>query len=314
MTLSAAPLFDEIAAGPAGGRAVWVHGSDGVRIRLAHWPADGAKGTVFFLPGRTEYIEKYGPAAADLAARGYGMVAIDWRGQGLGDRALPDPLLGHVIDFAEFQRDIQAAIAAVRALGAPEPFFLMGHSMGGCIGLRALHDPAAPFRAAAFSAPMWGIRLSPAQRRAAHVLTRLLPLIGLGNKRAPGTSAQTYVAVNPFEDNTLTTDPEMYRFMVDQAAAHPELTLGGPTVAWLRAALRETEALAALPAPDVPMVTFLGTNERIVAADPVHARAESWPDGALEMVNGAEHEIVMETPATRAQFFDAAAALFDAHL
>ena len=61
-----APFHADLAEGPAGGHALWVNTSDGVRIRIGLWPA-GEKGTVLLLPGRTEYIEKYGRAAADLA-------------------------------------------------------------------------------------------------------------------------------------------------------------------------------------------------------------------------------------------------------
>jgi len=53
---------------------------------VGHWTGQHVKGTVLLFPGRTEYIEKYGPAAADFLARGFATVVIDWRGQGLADR------------------------------------------------------------------------------------------------------------------------------------------------------------------------------------------------------------------------------------
>ena len=144
---------------PPGGRAVWLHAADGVRLRAGVW-AGGAKGTVILLPGRTEYIEKYGRAAGDLVARGWSIVTVDWRGQGLADR------LRCLIRcwamwamFADYQRDLDAVLALARADGLPEPLMLMGHSMGGCIGLRALYRDLG-FRAAAFSAPMWGILMT----------------------------------------------------------------------------------------------------------------------------------------------------------
>jgi len=46
---------------------------------------------------------------------------------------------------------------------------------------------------------------------------------------------------------------------------------------------------------------------------PIHLRMARWPKGRLELYPSAEHEVMMETPALRARFFDAAAALFEAN-
>ena len=135
-TRPAAPLFAEVALGPDGGHALWLTASDGVQLRLGIWP-DGDKGTVLILPGRTEYIEKYGRAAEDLRRRGYATAVLDFRGQGLASRPHPDRMVGHVDDFDEYQRDLDAMLATVRSLDLPQPYYMLAHSMGGCIGLRA---------------------------------------------------------------------------------------------------------------------------------------------------------------------------------
>ena len=98
-----APLYDEIADGPAGGVAAWVGTADGLTIRVAHWGAGAPNGTVLLFPGRTEYVEKYGIIAHELGARGYAMATVDWRGQGLSGRLHPKPELGHVGAFRDYQ-------------------------------------------------------------------------------------------------------------------------------------------------------------------------------------------------------------------
>ncbi len=301
-----APLLDDIAHGPPGGRAFRVEAPDGVRLRLGHWPAAGAgaggRGTVFLFPGRTEYIEKYGGTAADLAALGFDTLVIDWRGQGLSDRpGCADPMLGHVRDFADYQLDIAALRQAAQALALPRPHYLLSHSMGGCIALRALQE-GLEVAAAAFSAPMWGIRMAPPLRPFAWSAAWLYTRIGKGCHLAPGTSLQTYVTTQPFEDNQLTTDRAQYEMLQAQARAHPELTLGGPTMQWLLGALVETRRLRTLPPPAKPALTFLGTRERIVDTRPIHALMRRWgADGRLEMVAGAEHEVLLEGPQVRAR-------------
>lgn len=307
-----APYFHDVAEGPEAS-AVWLTTGDDVRIRAAVWPAPvAAKGTVFFLPGRTEYIEKYGRTAGDLAQRGYGMVALDWRGQGLSARALADPMAGHVVDFAEYQADLRAVLDWAAGLELPQPWYLMSHSMGGCIALRTLMGPHK-FKAAAFSAPMWGILMAAWMRPVAVAISTASRWFSFDNRFAPGTKPTTYVLDQAFAGNTLTSDAEMWDYMRRQAQAHPELTLGGPSLGWLKAALDECRALSLMKSPDLAVMTALGTQEKIVDTAPVHARMAIWPKGKFDLYPGAEHEVLMERPALRTRFVEDAAALFDAH-
>ncbi len=299
----AAPFFEALAEGPEGGYALWLTAEDGLRLRAVHWPKEGARGTVLLMPGRTEYCEKYGRTAGELAERGLATLAIDWRGQGLADRLAEPPLLGHVGRFGDYQRDVRAMVAVAKAEGAAEPYFLLGHSMGGCIGLRALYE-GLEVQAAAFSAPMWGIYLAPQMRPVAWALSNLAQTLGQGAQFAPGTKSETYVLADPFEDNMLTTDPAMWAYMVRQAQAHPELTLAGPSLQWLAEALRETRALHRMPSPQRRTITFLGTCERIVDGTRITDRMRRWPSGRLSMVEGAEHEVLMERAAMRASVLD----------
>lgn len=311
MTLPAAPLYVDTGACSEKGSAYWLTASDGVRIRIGVWAADAPKGTVLLFCGRTEYVEKYALVADAFAQRGLATVVIDWRGQGIADRLLDNTAIGHVDDFGDYQKDVAAMMAAVRTLALPEPLFLLGHSMGGSIGLRALYE-GLPVAAAAFTGPMWGIAISSYLRPVAWSLGRAMPAVGLGALLAPGTSATHYVLNSEFDDNTLTRDRPMWDMMQAQLRAHPEMALGGPSVTWLHHALEDTRALAARPAPDVTCITFMGDNERIVDVDRVHARMASWPKGTLHVIKDAEHEVMMEPPATRNWIFDTMAAAFEA--
>jgi lysophospholipase len=126
----------------------------------------------------------------------------------------------------------------------------------------------------------------------------------------PGTGPKTYVIDVPFAGNVLTTDAVMWDYMKQQALAHPELSLGGPSLGWLRAALTECHALSLLPAPDTPSLCALGSRERVVDPAPIHQRMRSWPKGRLMLVPGAEHEVLMERPALREGFLAEAVALY----
>lgn len=310
-----APFFADLAQGPDGGQACWLTATDGVRLRAGIWPWQGdgpCKGTVLILCGRTEYAEKYGRTAGDLAQRGFATLAIDWRGQGLADRLLPDPGKGHVDRFSDYQLDLHAVIDAARACRMPEPFYMIAHSMGGCIGLRALME-GVDVRAAVFSAPMWDIEMAGVMRAVAWAIGNAATLCGCDTGYAPGTTRESIVNTTPFPGNKLTTDRDMWDYMHAQTVAHPEMALGGPSVRWVHEALTECAALARLPAPDVPAICFLGGHERIVAPGAIRTRMAGWTNGTLDIIDGAEHEIMMERPSTRQRFFDATAALFEAH-
>ena len=308
--LQSAPFHADVCRPGTAGSAVWVRTADGIRLRLAFWSAPKPRGTLLLFPGRTEYVEKYAQVGADLARRGYATLVIDWRGQGLADRLIDDPIVGHVDDFAEYQIDVAAGLAAADEIGLPPPWHVLGHSMGGCIALRALYN-GLPVASAVFSGPMWGIKIAPHLRLPAWVLTQSMPRIGLGTLTPPGYPRQAYTLVAPFEDNLLTRDNDSWDLLARQVREHPALALGAPSYRWVREATRECDALSRMAPLGLPGVTYLGTNERIVDVPRIHARMDRWPNGDLELIVGGEHETLMEDDETRGAILDDMVARMD---
>lgn len=314
-----APLRNDLAEGPPSGAAVWVQAADGLRLRLGFWPAPAARGTVLLLPGRTEYIEKYGRSAVALVAAGWSVLALDWRGQGLSERLLPDPMLGHVARFADYQLDLDAALGWLdqqgAAFGLGGPKVLLAHSMGGLIGLRAMQRGLG-LQAAVFSAPMWGIRIPPWRRPSAAVLSRLQLALPQDLRFAPTATGKNYVLEAPFAGNLLTSDREMWGYLQRHAQAEPRFGLGGPSLRWVREALREARALMAAPVaasagmPPVPVLVGLGAEEAIVRPAPIRRRLAHWPGAELKVYPKARHELLMERPEIRNDFIAAALATF----
>ncbi|RBW61823.1 alpha/beta fold hydrolase [Ruegeria sp. A3M17] len=312
MDLSPAPFFADMAGVPAGGQAHWLNTADNTRIRVGHWLPEGDTcGTVMMFPGRTEYIEKYGNCAAEFTDRGFAFLAVDWRGQGLADRLLDDPRVGHVEQFTDYQQDVQATLDLATKLNLPKPWFVIGHSMGGAIGMRAALEKNC-FAACAFTGPMWGIFFTPIMKPLSRLTAYWGPRIGLGEKTPPTTSLESYVASQGFEGNVLTRDPDMFQMMKDQLAAQPELALGAPSTIWLREALDECAWLMDQTAPDSPCLTFLGSHEQIVDRKAIRARMANWPSGTLVEIPDGEHEVLMEAPDVRGPVFDQLAAHFKA--
>lgn len=290
----AAPFFAEVADAPPDAEARWIRTADGVRLRSVTWP-QGQAGTAFVFSGRTEYVEKYGRVARRLAARGLAVATLDWRGQGLSDRYAPNPKLGYVEDFRQFQLDVAALLGSAPVRALPQPWYLVSHSMGGAIALRCLLE-RADFAGAVFCAPMWQLQMKTATRELTNRATQLAQLLGLGARRLPGTSSEPTALANGFDGNVLTSDPEQYAWVQTQVRDHPELGLGGPSLQWTRAALQEIARLYVAPLPRLPVLVLLGAEESVVAPGVIRKQAGLMPGAELAVFPGARHELFLERP------------------
>ncbi|MXQ09072.1 alpha/beta fold hydrolase [Alphaproteobacteria bacterium GH1-50] len=307
--MEAAPFDHALSEGPADLTVGWTTAADGVRLRYGLWQAEDAKGTILLFNGRTEYLEKYGRVIGHLTGAGYNVASIDWRGQGRSDRLLPDTRLGYIKNFQHYQKDVAALLAEVDTAGLGGPRFLVAHSMGGAIGLRALLDGLQVERAV-FSAPMWGIYAKPHFK--ALVLTMLFCArrFRQTHRNLPGTPLQGHVLAYAFEENPLTTDAEQYAYMRRQSASDPALSLGSPTYQWLGEALDEIAQLHTAQKPPVPTRVMIGTEDKTVSGNEVAALVAGWPEAELSVFEGGKHELMFEVPALRDRFLSEALAFF----
>ncbi|HAB39572.1 MAG TPA: alpha/beta hydrolase [Rhodobacteraceae bacterium] len=291
-----AKFYNTIADGPELSTAYWMQTEDNLRVRVGVYDAEvPTKGTILLMLGRFGYAERYGRVAKQFADNGFATAVIDWRSQGLSDRVVDDPQAGHVNHFSDYQKDVAAMLKVVENLNLPKPYYLIGVSMGACIGLRAMLE-GLPVAATAFISPMWGIKMSTIQRMAAWPLSWTAQKIGLGQKYVPGESRRIYILNTPFETNNLTHNSEMYAYWVDQAKHAPELQIGGPTMSWLFEALSECRNLSRLPSPETPCITFCGEIDQLVDNSAIKKRMTKWPGGKFSMIRNGKHDVLTEIP------------------
>lgn len=301
---------------PSGGVVGEIEVQDGVRLRYARFAATRGprKGTICIFTGRGEYIEKYFEVIADLRRRGFATAIMDWRGQGGSTRMLPDPLKGHIDDFATFDRDLAVYMREVVLPDCPPPYVALAHSMGGNILLRNAGQPGSWFERMVLVSPM--IALHPDRLRQplwlARALTEAACLAGLAAQIAPGSQDMRESMV-PFEENILTSDRERYsrnRVLIEAA---PQLSLAQPTVGWARAALRSM-ALIGDPAYArrvlIPVLCFIAGKDTIVSQSAIEDFSARVKSGTHVILSDAKHEILQETDAVRGRFW----AAFDAYM
>ncbi|MCY3673537.1 MAG: alpha/beta hydrolase [Paracoccaceae bacterium] len=291
-----APYLNDIVSDPCDVQAYWLLTKDKVRIRVAIWQG-GERGTIFILTGRTEYIEKYAAIANLFSKKGYNVVIHDWRGQGLSQRFLPNSNIGHVEKFSDYQLDLDEVIDTAENLELPQPFFQVSHSMGGCIGLRTLHQKNV-FKSSVFTGPMWKIHGKPLMLAAKYV-TALAVALGLGKRLIIGADERNYLHLSTPEKNSLTTDPETFLFLKSQIEIHPELNVGGPSWRWLEAAIKESDFLISRPPPDASALVILGTEEVLVDMNTIISYCQDWNKVNLEIIPETKHEVLMESKVSR---------------
>jgi lysophospholipase len=283
---------------------------DGVALRFARWqPPAGRRGTVCIFQGRGEWIEKYFETVRDLRARGFAVAALDWRGQGLSDRALRDRRKGHVRDFSEYDTDLETFIREIVLPDCPPPLFALGHSTGATVLIRAAYRGRRWFDRMVLIAPLIGL-VGLGSSPTARFVVRAMRMAGFGGMYVPGGDVGVMEA-RPFVGNILTSDPVRYARNAAVLEAEPMLGLGRPTVAWCDAAFRTMSALQERSYPAhirQPILIVAAGHDAVVSNAAIEDFATLLRAGSHLVVVGSQHELLMEQDRYRAQFW----AAFDA--
>jgi lysophospholipase len=296
---------------PAGAVVEMITARDGMTLRTARWPSlsPQPKGTICLFQGRSEFIEKYYEVIRDLRARGFAVATLDWRGQGGSDRLLRDPRPGHIRDFSEYGRDIEAFMRQIALPECPPPFYGLAHSMGSSILFANLPPGSSWFERLVVTAPMIDIKEKPPGAR---LIARSLSAIGLAERLVPGWSPRP-VGLKPFEGNPVTSDPTRYGVSAMMAQRTPQIAIGGPTIGWIKAAF---DVMDKLGNPHfgahwrIPTLVFLAGADGVVSTLAAQHFAAKLRATRILTLPGARHEIMQERDSIRDAFW----AAFDAFI
>ncbi|WP_245409571.1 alpha/beta fold hydrolase [Allosphingosinicella vermicomposti] len=286
--------------------------ADGWRLRVMDWPAEGdvpSRGSLLFLGGRGDFIEKYLEAMDYWRRTGWRVAAFDWRGQGgsEGERGAPDPQAGFdplIDDLAAFVREWRE--------GSPGPHVVIAHSMGGHLLLRALAEKAVKADAVVLVAPMVGINSGPVPASIAPRLARLLVALGRGG--APVVSDyQARIAGKDARRNRLTSCPDRYADELWWQKREPAYDLGIPTWNWVVAAYRSIARLTAgaLASIQVPMLILAAEKDGLVSTSAIRKAAVQIRGAELIVYPDAAHEILRESDRVRLDAFARIDVFFD---
>ena len=278
----------------------------GIKLRAAFAVPKHAKGTVFILPGRAEFIERYFEIMNDLMRRGFAVATFDWRGQGGSQRLLKNSPLGHINSFADYDADIDAIYSRILVAHCPKPYYGLGHSTGGHMMLRALRGKKWLERAV-ITAPLLGVHFTHWPESVARGLAWAVNTIGLGAKPLPGFPTQP-VQSWKFENNPLTSDRKRFDRDAATLSAHPELGTGAPTYSWLRATLDSIDELQKWPkdrGPSCATLIIMAGQDRVVNNVDTKRFLDRAPGFSSLTIADSRHEILNEKPEIRERFLAA---------
>ena len=247
----------------------------------------------------------------DLMARGFAVVAFDFRGQGGSQRLLSNSLRGHVRSFSDFEADLEAVMTQMVMPNCPRPFYAIGHSTGGNILLNSLRHHGW-FDKAVVLAPLIGLLYAGWPLPVVRALLFIVNGLGFGWMFLPGQNRKPWGAKD-FPGNPLTSDRA--RWMRDSAVLEvaPQLGLGGPTFGWLRAARKACAGLLAMRARhklSCPVLIVAAGLDRVVDGEAMRRFANQVPGVSLVCIAESEHEILTERDDIRNQFL----AIFETYI
>ncbi|NOZ43078.1 MAG: alpha/beta hydrolase, partial [Alphaproteobacteria bacterium] len=277
------------------GRINFLTMEDGTRLRSACWPADqDSRGIVVLVNGHQEYMEKYSEFISELLGRGFALYTLDNRGQGLSDRLLSDRSKSHAENFDLFSNDLNEFISGT-VLSDPRaqalPIYLIGHSMGGHICLRYLHDFPGAISKAVIMAPMIDFYLgADFLKTIAKFSIRLVSRLGFGTKYAFGQKNSFSKAYHLIRQRQLTHDKKRYADEQTTLEAHPDLYAGGATFGWLDTAIDSIDKIhepGFLNKITLPMMVVLAGEDRVVDSEASRKLLAGHDNIAVVTIEGA---------------------------
>jgi lysophospholipase len=275
-----------------------------VHIRYAVSRTSASMRRVLILAnGRGEFIEKYEEVIQELNTRGFDVWTMDWRGQGLSSRPLAQWQKGHCDSFEMYLSDFHKFVQRVENCDANGGPYLIGHSMGGHLGLRYLAMHPETFSRAVIIAPLIEFPKTPFSPLI-QLVVKLMCALGCSRWyffRGDYGSKQEV-----FEGNRLTSDPERFKIKGNAIRKNPKLALGGITLGWLRAAGRSVATLRRVAERILcPVLFVVPEREQVVDGTAAPEFARRVPRGEVCLLADSRHEVLFETDAIREQFWSA---------
>jgi lysophospholipase len=272
---------------------------DGWLLRRMDWPQPKGvqpRGSLLFLGGRGDFVEKYIEPMAHWHGCGWNVASFDWRGQGGSCGSIVG---GNVDSFDPFIDDLDALLEEWR-VGSLSPHVAVAHSMGAHLLLRLLVERQAKLDAVVLVAPMIAVNAAPLPQRLAGMVVRITCRLGFSNGRVwrqPEGQPEAQSRRRLF----LTSCPDRYQDELWWRARHPNFSLGPPSWGWLKAAYASARSFTPqrLGQVNIPLLILAAKQDRLVSSAAIKQAAKAMPAARLHFYHRAAHELLRESDPVR---------------
>ena len=303
---------------PPGWRTELHTTADGTRLRWGETPnRDTAKATLVIVPGYTATIDMYGEHVGLLQERGYHVMAVDLRGQGMSERARPDkPEKLYVKDFGVYSDDLAGFIAEnAPAEATVIPF---GMSLGGHVALRMAADHPGSADALFLLAPAIEPNTGDVDPEMMYRLASFSERLGRGKRYLPGQGDWTpkgrdFSIAAP---ELCASEPKRLWLRDVIYTRMPQQRVGGVTASWGKGLmdssvrLRASDAVRSLR---LPVTMFRAEVEDFVENDAIEAVCGDMPNCDMIDLPGTAHCLMQEGDAVLTEMFDQLDTMVETH-
>lgn len=282
---------------------------DGVKIRIGFWPACNSAQTtirtVVLMQGRASFMEKYHEMIKVLCLKGNNVWALDWRGQGLSSRILPNHHKLHIDSYDTYLQDFHEFMTEYVRPKQQNNLILLGHSMGGHLALRYLSEYQNIFDGAVLVAPMIDVKTGAYPKFLAKLVAQSACLIGCEDSYIFGQGNYNPLHEH-FEGNYFTHDRQRYFAHRDLQVKNPGLVSGGGTYGWLQATFKSIQMLQQsnyLKKIRIPLLLIAAGQEEIIDNSNLNHIVQNLLNCKVKIYEHSRHQIFMETDEILEQFW-----------
>ncbi len=259
-------------------------------MELWKWKAEiePVKGVIVIIHGAAEHHGRYKWLVEMWRLSGYHVVMGDLPGQGTSTRRR-----GHIKSFDEYIKEVNIWITEAKKFGVP--LFLLGHSMGGLVVIRALQEKHHEIKAVILSSPCLGILFKP--NKAIELASKGLNMI------APSFKVDSKLSVEIATRNK----------SVQELDENDSLYVTKVSVRWYRELIKAMEEAQNQVGKfqQVPLLLMQGGEDKIVdkslvkkwfnKVDLLEKNYKEWKGLYHEIFSEPERDLVFETAK---RFFD----------